>query len=97
MGAGVLRHDDGVTHPTDRRGRFWAWLYNRGQRQIDRRTAAVLRQWTGPLPRLASITDGGYHQTQYYRRVLQRMSDPRHPGQRLKWEWVIDYYCPFAY
>jgi hypothetical protein len=59
----------------------------------------VLRQWRGPWPRLAYITDGGYHQTQYYRRVLQRMSDPRHPGRRLKWEWVIDYYhaCEYIY
>ena len=48
-------------------------------------------------PRLAYITDGGYHQTQYYRRVLRRMSDPRRPGQRLKWQWVIDYYHASEY
>jgi hypothetical protein len=67
--------------------------------QLTALLAEVLRQWSGPLPRLAYITDGGYHQTQYYRRVLQRMSDPRHPGQRLKWEWVIDYYhaCEYIY
>jgi hypothetical protein len=67
--------------------------------QLTALLAEVLGQWTGPLPRLASITDGGYHQTQYYRRVLQRMSDPRHPGRRLKWEWVIDYYhaCEYIY
>jgi hypothetical protein len=61
--------------------------------------ADVLRQWTGPRPRLVYITDGGYHPTQYYRRVLQRMSDPRRPGRRLKWAWVIDYYhtCEYAY
>ena len=53
---------------------------------------AVLGAWTGPLPRLAYITDGGHHQTRYYRRVLRRMRDPRHPARRLKWEWVIDYY-----
>src|SRR5205085_2827371 len=53
---------------------------------------AVLRGWTGPWPRLADITDGGSHQTQYYRRVLRRMCDPHHPARRLKWEWVIDYY-----
>jgi hypothetical protein len=53
---------------------------------------AVLRRWTGPLPRLAYITDGGNHQTRYYHRVLKRMSDPHHPGRRLKWYWVIDYY-----
>jgi hypothetical protein len=74
-----------------------------GQGTLSRQVTAlledVLRQRTGPLPRLAYITDGGYHQTQYYRRVLQRMSDPRHPGRRLKWEWVIDYYhaCEYIY
>ena len=58
---------------------------------------AVLRGRTGPMPRLAYITDGGNHQTQYYRRVLQRMSDPHHPGRRLKWQWVIDYYHASEY
>ena len=68
-------------------------------RQLTALITAVLRGWSGPLPRLAYITDGGYHQTQYYRRVLQRMSDPRHPGRRLKWAWVIDYYhaCEYVY
>src|SRR5262249_3983686 len=51
---------------------------------------AVLRGWTGAPPRLAYITDGGNHQTRYYRRVLQRMSDPHHPGRPLRWQWVID-------
>jgi hypothetical protein len=58
---------------------------------------AVSRGWTGLMPRLAYITDGGYHQTRYYRRVLSRMSDPRHPGRRLKWHWVIDYYHACEY
>jgi hypothetical protein len=53
---------------------------------------AVWRGWTGPPPRLASITDGGSHQARYYRGVLPRMSDPHHPGRRLRWRWVIDYY-----
>ncbi len=57
------------------------------------------RHTTGPLPRLAYITDGGYHQTRYFRRVLKRMRHPRQGGQRLKWEWVIDYYhvCDYVY
>jgi hypothetical protein len=58
---------------------------------------AVLRTWGGPAPRLAYITDGGTHQTRYYRRVLQRMSDPHHPGRRLQWRWVIDYYHACEY
>ena len=49
------------------------------------------------MPRLAYITDGGNHQTQYFRRVLKRMRHPRCPGQRLKWEWVIDYYHASEY
>ena len=41
----------------------------------------------------------GNHQTQYFRRVLKRMRHPRRPDQRLKWEWVIDYYhaCEYIY
>jgi hypothetical protein len=58
---------------------------------------AVLRRWTGPPPRLAYITDGGTLQTRYYRRVLQRMSDPHHLGRRLRWQWVIDYYHASGY
>ncbi len=68
-------------------------------RQLTAVLVAVLAQWTGPLPRLAYITDGGYQQTRYFRRVLKRMCHPRHPGQRLEWEWVIDYYhvCDYVY
>jgi hypothetical protein len=58
---------------------------------------AVSRRRTGPPPRLAYITDGGALQTRYYRRVLQRMSDPHHPGRRLRWQWVIDYYHASGY
>ena len=66
-------------------------------RQLTALIAAVLRGWAGPSPRLAYITDGGNHQTQYYRRVLRRMSDPHHPGRRLQWHWVIDYYHACEY
>ena len=64
MGAGVLRHDDGVTHPTDRRGRFWAWLYNRGQRQIDRlgyvqpAWGVRLTRWAKRRPIVGSMVQG---------------------------------------
>jgi hypothetical protein len=74
-----------------------------GQETLSQQLTALLkdmfRQWTGPLPRLASITDGGYQQTRYYRQVLRRMSDPRCPGRKLKWAWVIDYYhaCEYIY
>jgi len=92
----------------DRRGRRLGTVYlgrmpEPGQETLSRQLTAliedVLRPWTGPLPRLAYITDGGHHQTQYFRRVLKRMRHPRFPGQRLKWEWVIDYYhaCEYIY
>jgi hypothetical protein len=74
-----------------------------GQETLSQQLTALLkdvfRQWTGPLPRLASITDGGYQQTRYYRQVLRRMSDPRCSGRKLKWAWVIDYYhaCEYIY
>lgn len=56
----------------------------------------VLRQWAGPLPRLAYVTDAGHHQTRYYKKVLRRMLDPR-TGRRLRWEWVLDYYHACEY
>ena len=58
---------------------------------------AVLGAWTGPLPRLAYITDCGTQQARYYRRVLRRRNDPHHPGRRLEWYWVIDYYHACEY
>jgi hypothetical protein len=92
----------------DRRGGRLGTVYlgrmpEPGQETLSRQLTALLqdvfRQWAGPPPRLAYVTDGGHHQTQYYRRVLARMKDPRHPGQRLKWAWVIDYYhaCEYIY
>jgi hypothetical protein len=92
----------------DRRGRRLGTIYlgrmpEPGQKALSRQLTAlieaVVAQWTGPLPRLAYVTDGGYQQTRYFRRVLKRMDHPRHPGQRLEWEWVIDYYhaCEYIY
>src|SRR3954454_22549056 len=55
-------------------------------------TTAVLRHWPGPVPRLVYVTDKGQAQDDYYRRVLRRLPHPRHPGQRLGWEWVLDFF-----
>jgi hypothetical protein len=57
----------------------------------------VLEQWTGPMPRLVYVTDAGHQQTQYYKRILRQMVNPRSPGERLKWEWVLDYYHACQY
>jgi hypothetical protein len=60
-------------------------------RQLTALVQAVLRRWTGSLPRLSYVTDAGDNETAYYRKVLVRM---RHPltGKRLEWQWVVDYY-----
>jgi hypothetical protein len=60
-------------------------------RQLTQLLQEVLRRWAGPLPRLSYVTDAGDNETAYYRGVLRRM---RHPltGQRLVWQWVVDYY-----
>ena len=52
----------------------------------------VLTQWSGPLPRLADITDAGPHPPEYDEQVLKPMHHPCRPGERLEWEWVIDFY-----
>jgi hypothetical protein len=56
----------------------------------------VLRVYTGPLPRLAYITDKGSAPEDYYRRVLQKMKHPRN-GKPLTWEWVLDFYHVCGY
>jgi hypothetical protein len=58
---------------------------------------AVLQQRQGTPPRLAYITDGGWHPTDYFVRVLRKMPDPRRPGQYLQWERVIDFYHAALY
>jgi hypothetical protein len=57
---------------------------------------ATLNGWRGPLPRLQYVTDGGHHPTEYFGTVLQSMLHPR-TGQKLEWEWVLDYYHACLY
>jgi len=58
---------------------------------------ATLRDWQGPVPRLAYITDKGSAPDDYYGRVLKKMRHPRQPRQRLTWEWVLDFYHVCGY
>lgn len=51
----------------------------------------VLRQWEGTLPQLVYITDAGANETQYERKVLRKLRHPR-TGQRLAWQWIVDFY-----
>jgi hypothetical protein len=57
---------------------------------------ATLKDWHGPLPRLAYITDKGSACDEYYQRVLKKMKHPR-DGKPLVWEWVLDFWHVCSY
>jgi hypothetical protein len=79
-----------------RRGTVYlAFTPESGQTQMTARLTALLREtlrrWEGPLPRLTYVTDAGENETQYYRRVLRKMTHPR-TGAKLHWTRIVDYY-----
>jgi hypothetical protein len=89
----------------DRRGRRLATVYvghmpEAGQgslsQQLTELVLAVLNGWHGPLPRLQYTTDGGHHPTEYFGSVLEPMRHPR-TGEKLAWQWVLDYYHACQY
>jgi hypothetical protein len=65
--------------------------------QLTRLLTEVLREWSGCWPHLVYITDAGYHPTKYFEDVLKSLDDPRHPGRRLTWTWVVDFYHACEY
>ena len=65
--------------------------------QLTRLLTEVLREWQGCWPRLVYVTDAGYHPTAYFEEVLKSLEDPRHPGRRLTWTWVVDFYHACEY
>ena len=49
-------------------------------------------------PRLAYLTDGGYHPREFYQRVLRKMIDPWfQDGRKLGWQWVLDFWHACGY
>jgi hypothetical protein len=90
----------------DRRGRRLGTVYL-GQmpeayqvtlsEQLTRLVSEVLAEWDGPWPRLVYITDAGYHPTEYFDNVLKQLEHPRHPGQRMDWTWIVDFYHACEY
>jgi hypothetical protein len=56
----------------------------------------VLHGWQESLPRLQYVTDGGHHPNEYFIETLQHMLHPR-TGQKLEWQWVVDYYHACQY
>jgi len=90
----------------DRRGRRLGTVYlgrmpEGGQTTLSEQLTAlleeVLKRWPKAPPRLAYITDGGWHPNDYFARVLRRMRDPRHPDKVLVWERIIDFYHAAQY
>jgi hypothetical protein len=89
----------------DRRGRRLGTVYlghmpEPGQETLSQQLTAllndVLHGWPGPLPRLQYVTDGGHHPNEYFVETLQNMLHPR-TGQKLEWQWVVDYYHACQY
>lgn len=84
----------------DRRGRRMGTVYlgrmpQPGQGAMTAQLTALLRdvldRWPGKLPRLVYVTDAGSHPQEFFREKLDGMPHPR-TGERLKWEWIVDYY-----
>jgi hypothetical protein len=96
----------GTVSVLDRRGRRIGTVYlgtmpEPGQGTLSNALTRLLRdvlgRWQGPMPRLAYVTDAGYHPMEYYRTVLCRMRDPRRPGRWLSWTWIVDFYHASEY
>jgi len=66
-----------------------------GQATMDALLTELLEElflrWTGPLPRLAYVTDSGSHEIDYFQRVLRRMKRPT-TGEKLAWTRIADFY-----
>ena len=82
----------------DRRGKRLGTIYlgvmpEAGQTTLTRQLTALLQAVllkSATVPRLVYLTDGGYHETSYFR-TLRQMRHPR-TGDRLTWERVIDFF-----
>jgi hypothetical protein len=90
----------------DRQGRrmgtvYLGWMPQAEQVELSRQLTALLQEvlwgWKGRRPRLAYITDGGWHPEEYYRGVLRKMADPGRAGEILVWQRVLDYYHATQY
>jgi len=90
----------------DRRGKRVGTVYlghmpEPGQGTVTAQLSAllhdILRQVDSHRLRLVYVTDDGYHPSDYYQSVLQKMPDPRRPWGRLDWLRIIDYYHACQY
>lgn len=93
----------------DRRGRRIGTVYlgqmpEAGQTTLSEQLTALLERvlgaWHaqgGAQPRLAYLTDAGFHPKDYYQRVLRHLADPWQPGKKLCWQWIVDYWHACGY
>lgn len=90
----------GTVSVYDRRGKrlitvYLAYPPEAGQATMDQMLTDLITElferYSGPLPRLAYVTDSGASETGYFEKVLRRMVHPR-TGKRLQWTRVADYY-----
>jgi hypothetical protein len=84
----------------DRRGKRVGTVYlghmpEPGQGTLTTQLTALLRALLSRVDsqgrRLVYVTDDGYHPSDYYQSVLQKMPDPRGPWRSLQWLRIIDY------
>jgi hypothetical protein len=72
-----------------------------GQGTLTAQLSALLRDILSRVDsqglRLVYVTDEGYHPSDYYHRVLKKMTDPRRPWRRLEWRRIIDFYHACQY
>jgi hypothetical protein len=51
----------------------------------------ILKQVDAQGLRLVYVSDDGYHPSDYYHNVLQKMYDPKRPWRQLEWIRIVDY------
>lgn len=74
---------------------YLAWPPELGQATMDEMMTSLLKdlfsRYSGPLPRLAYVSDSGSQEQGYFDRILRWMVHPK-TGKRLQWHRVVDYY-----
>jgi hypothetical protein len=90
----------------DRRGKRVGTVYlgqmpESGQTTLTTQLTAliqdILKQVDAQGLRLVSVSDDGYHPSDYYHNVLKKMHDPKRPWCTLAWIRIVDYYHACLY
>lgn len=90
----------------DRRGKRLGTVYlgqmpEAGQGTLTEQLTALLQDLLKQIDsqglRLVSVSDDGYHPSDYYHSVLKNMQDPKRPWGTLTWIRIVDYYHACLY